>query len=139
MTRRYLSLLLFCLTAVTTQTASAADPKAEVLAAMEQWKVAALKGDNAVLGKLLHPDITYSHSNGRTESRQDILTSKPTMKSVTFGPDTTVRVYGNTALVKGGMDVVSDTANLKLSVLQVWIKGPQGWQLVARQSTRLNP
>jgi len=26
---------------------------------------------------------------------------------------------------------------LNLSVLQVWLKGPKGWQLVARHSTRL--
>ncbi|MDZ4800836.1 MAG: nuclear transport factor 2 family protein [Bryobacteraceae bacterium] len=138
MTRTYLSVLLLCLTAAPA-VLSAADAKAEVLAVMQEWKVAALKGDNTTLDRLLHPDITYSHSNGRTESKKDILSSKPTMKEVTFGSDMTVRVYGNTALVKGNMDVVNETTTLKLSVLHVWLKGPKGWQLVGRQSTRLNP
>jgi hypothetical protein len=32
-----------------------------------------------------------------------------------------------------------NTNNLLLSVLHVWLKTPKGWQLVGRQSTRLNP
>jgi hypothetical protein len=53
-----------------------------------------------------------------------------------------VRVFGNTAVVKGGIDIRNNVDGkpvlLNLSVLQVWVKGSQGWQLVARQSTRLN-
>lgn len=137
MTKRYLAVLLLCLAAA--PATFAADAKAEVQAVMQEWKTAALKGDSKTLDKLLHADLTYSHSNGRTESKADILKSKPTMKDVIFGKDTTIRVYGNTALVKGPMDVINDKETLKLSVLQVWMKGPNGWQLVARQSTRLNP
>jgi hypothetical protein len=137
MKRIHFATLLLCLAGTTT--VMAADPKTEVLASIQEWKAAALKWDTKALDKLLHADLTYSHSNGRTESKQDILKTKPTMKDVTFGKDTTVRVYGNTALVKGSMDVVTEKETLKLSVLQVWIKGSNGWQLVGRQSTRLNP
>jgi len=54
-------------------------------------------------------------------------------------------VYGgDTVLVKGNAEFVNNaatggTTTLNLSILQVWIKTPKGWQLVARQSTRLNP
>jgi ketosteroid isomerase-like protein len=122
---------------------SAADPKADVTAAMQSWKTAMLKKDAAALDRLLHPDLTYSHSDARTETKADILQSIPAGKlnvtDIRFG-DSTVRVYGNTALVKGTMEVAvtSSPTPLNLSVLQVWLKGPQGWQLVARQSTRLN-
>ena len=121
----------------------AADPKADVLSAMESWKQAILKKDAAALDPLLHPDLTYSHSDGRTETKADILKSMPNTQSIKFG-DTTVRVYGNTAIVKGPAEFVNNAANgstttLNLSILQVWLKGPNGWQLVARQSTRLNP
>jgi ketosteroid isomerase-like protein len=123
---------------------SAADPKADVLAAMESWKQAILKKDAAALEPLLHTDLTYSHSDGRTQSKADVLKALPDTKSITFGDSTTVRVYGNTVLVKGPAEFVNIAANgstttLNLSVLQVWIKGPKGWQLVARQSTRLTP
>lgn len=122
---------------------SAADPKTEVLAAMETWKQAILKKDTATLDRLLHPDLTYSHSDGRTEGKADILKAPPNTKSITFG-ESTVRVYGNTVLVKGPAEFVNNAANgttttLNLSILQVWLKSPKGWQLVARQSTRLNP
>lgn len=122
---------------------SAADPKADVQTAIDTWKQAVLKKDVATLDKLLHPDLLYSHSDGRTETKADILKSPPNTKSITFG-ESSFRVYGNTVLVKGNAEFVNNAANgttttLNLSILQVWIKDSKGWQLVARQSTRLNP
>jgi hypothetical protein len=39
------------------------------------------------------------------------------------------------------MEIVNNATTpptaLNLSVLQVWLKGPKGWQLVARHSNRL--
>ena len=133
-------LLLFAAAAMSL---SAADPKTEVLAAIDTWKQAVLKKDTATLDKLLHPDLTYSHSDGRTESKTDILKAPSTTKSITF-EELLVHVFGNTVLVKGNAEFVVEAAGgatntLKLSILQVWIKGAKGWQLAARQSTRLNP
>ena len=119
---------------------SAADPKADVQAAMESWKQAMLTKDAAGLGRLLHPDLTYSHSDGKTQTKADILKSPGNTLSITFG-ETTVRVYGDTALLKGPVEFVTQAASgpntIHLSVLQVWLKGPNGWQLVGRQSTKL--
>ena len=122
---------------------SAADPKADVLKTMETWKQAILKKDAAALDRLLHPDLLYSHSDGRTETKADILKALPNTQSIKFG-ESSVRVYGNTALVKGPLEIVNVAANgstttLNLSVLQVWVKGAKGWQLVGRHSTRLTP
>jgi ketosteroid isomerase-like protein len=51
-----------------------------------------------------------------------------------------VRVYGSCAVVTGDVDFRNNTAGVvtvsKLNVLHVLVKGPQGWQLVARQATR---
>jgi ketosteroid isomerase-like protein len=121
---------------------SAADPKADVLAAMEKWKQAVLKKDAAALDRLLHPDLLYSHSDGKTQTKADILKSLPKTQSITFG-ESTIHIYGNIAVVKGPIEMVDIPAGtpttLKLSILQVWLKGPKGWQMVARHSTRLNP
>jgi ketosteroid isomerase-like protein len=118
----------------------------EVLAAMDAWKQATMKKDRAALDKLLHEDLTYSHSSGHNESKADVIQSvtsgKSAVEAIDFS-DTTVRVYGNTALVKGKVDIrnnaggKSTTANL--NILHVWLKGSKGWQLVARQATRLAP
>ena len=122
---------------------SAADPKAEVLAAMESWKQAVLTKDTAALDRLLHPDLAYSHSDGKTQTKADVLASPGNTKSINVG-ELSVRIYGDTALIKGPMEFVNNAANgttttVNLSVLQVWLKGPKGWQLVARHSTKLTP
>jgi ketosteroid isomerase-like protein len=118
-------------------------PDDEVLAAMHAWRQATLAKDGAALDKLLHEDLTYSHSNGRTQSKGDVLGSVTAGKSSVTGIDFgewTVRVYGATALVKGIVDVHSSkegaTSTAHLDILHVWLKGPQGWQMVARQATQ---
>jgi ketosteroid isomerase-like protein len=126
--------------------ASTPDSKAEkeVLAAMDAWKQATMKRDGAALDKLLHPDLTYSHSSAMNQTKGEVIksvtTGKATVEGITFS-DTTVRVYGKTALVKGKVDIINNTDGKStpahLNILHVWIKGPQGWQMVARQATRL--
>ncbi len=126
--------------------AAGVDSKGEkdVLGAMDAWKQATMKKDRAALDKLLHPDLTYSHSSGKTQTKTDVL------DSVTKGPgtvdgiefsDTTVRIYGKTALVKGTVDITGTTdgktTKSHLSILHVWIKDGQGWQMVGRQATKL--
>jgi ketosteroid isomerase-like protein len=118
----------------------------EVMAAMDAWKQATMKKDGAALDKLLHPDLTYSHSSGMNQTKAEVLkavtTGKATTEAIEFS-DTTLRVYGNTALVRGKVDMRNNTAGKSttsnLNILHVWIKGPQGWQMVARQATRLAP
>src|SRR6266446_9605443 len=95
--------ILLCAAALS---AAGTDSKAEkdVLAAMDAWKHATMKKDGAALEKLLHPDLTYSHSSGHNQDKADVVktvtTGKATTASIDFS-ETTVRVYGNTALVRG--------------------------------------
>ena len=118
----------------------------DLLNTMQTWKQAMLHRDAAALDKLYHPDLTYSHSSGKTETKQeaiDAVTKGNNYPEKIDMAGLTVRVYGNTALVKGNLTIANNNngtkQTLQLSVLHVFIKGPQGWQLVARQSTRLNP
>lgn len=137
--------LLFLFSALLCVAASDSPGSKDVLAAVDAWKQATLSKDKGALDKLLHEDLTYSHSNGRTETKADVLNglAKNNATSIEFASPQSVRVYGNTALVKGNGKFTSMTDGkptvLELSVLQVWMKGPGGWRLVARQSTRLNP
>src|SRR6185436_10270523 len=55
--------------------------------------------------------------------------------------DTTVRLVGNVALVNGKVDMRQrnkdkPTSISKLIQLSVWVKGKQGWQMIARQAVR---
>jgi ketosteroid isomerase-like protein len=138
--KKWICILLF----TTFLSAASTDSKAEkeVLAAMDAWKQATMKKDTAALDKLLHPDLTYSHSSAANQTKAEVIKSVSTgnVEAITFS-DTTVRVYGKTALVKGKVDMVNNTGGKStpahLNILHVWIKGPQGWQMVARQATRL--
>ena len=115
----------------------------EVRDAMEAWKTATLGKDGAALDVLLHDDLSYSHSNAHNQDKADVISQVTSGKSSVVGIDfleQTYRVYGNTAVVKGRADFhnIKDGAKstVPLDILHVWIKGPKGWQMVARQATR---
>jgi len=115
----------------------------EVLAAMDAYKEAMIHKDGAALDKLLSNDLTYTHSGGQHETKADVIKSitagKTIIEALDFS-DTSVRLYGNVALVKGKVDLYHSKTNIvHMNVLHVWVKGPQGWQMVARQATRLMP
>ena len=130
---------------VSAYAAPPSDPQAEkeVMAAMETWRQALLKKDGAALARLYHEDIRYGHSSGLVEDKKTavnhIVTSKADYASVDL-LDTKVSVHGNFALVNGRVNyrqVTDGKANdVKLHVLHVWTRTPQGWQMIGRQSTR---
>jgi len=125
---------------------AAVDTKGEkdAMAAMESFKQAFLKKDMAALGKLVNDDLVYTHSSGQTQNKAEFL------KAVADGPkyvvfditDPIVHAHGNTVVMRVTIDLrnanAADTPS-KLSILHVWVKGNQGWQLVARQATRPTP
>jgi ketosteroid isomerase-like protein len=113
----------------------------EVLAAMDAFKEAMTHKDGAALGKLLADDLTYVHSAGQLQNKaeviQSIVSGKTIIERMDYS-DTSVRFYGKTALVRGRVDLYHSSTNIvHMNVLHVWAKGPQGWQMVARQATRL--
>jgi ketosteroid isomerase-like protein len=124
--------------------AASPDPKTEkeVLAAMEAYKQALIKRDAAALSKVLSDDLTYTHSSNLHQDKAAVLASlngNTVAEAIDF-KDLKIRVYGNTAVVNGDIDFRNNAAGKvsvsKLHVLHVLVKGPQGWQLVARQATR---
>ena len=123
--------------------APANDPKAEkeILSIMDTYKNAMISNNAGVLGKLLHDDLTFVHSAGQLQTKAEVLNSVTTGKNVITRmefSDTSVRFYQNTALVKCRVDLWhSDTNIVHMNILHVWVNGPRGWQLAARQATRL--
>lgn len=138
--------ICFLLSSVMLYAAADSKPEKDVLAAMDAWKQATMNKDRGALEKLLHNDLTYSHSSGHSQTKAEVIQSvtsgKSTVEAIDFS-DTTVRVYGNAALVRGKVDIRNSTdgksTTANLNILHVWVKGPQGWQMVARQATRLAP
>jgi ketosteroid isomerase-like protein len=113
----------------------------EVLATVEAWKQAALKGDAIALGKLYHEDLAYTHSNAMTQNKAVAIAAETKPDGIYKGVemrDLSVHVYGNTAILEYKLDLThfaGDTAHLH--EIMVWLKSVQGWQLVARHATKL--
>jgi len=131
-----LALLLLTLPAF-----SADATEKDVLAALDSWKHAALKGDAAALDKLYHSDLAYTHSNGGTQTKAEAIAAQSSPTGVYKGieiRDLDVHTYGNTAILKYKLDLThyaGDTAHLH--EVMVWLKSPQGWQMVTRHATRI--
>jgi hypothetical protein len=135
--------LLGMLLCALTLAAASNDPKGdkEVLAAMDAYKDAMIHNKAAVLEKVLSDDLSYVHSGGQLETKADVLKSVTSGKNVIIKIETSdlsVRFYDKVAVVRCRMDLWhSDTNIVHMNVLHTWVKRPQGWQMVARQATRL--
>jgi len=126
------------------QPAFAASPAEKaVLDAMDTWKVAMLKQDRAALEKILHPDLTYGYPSAIVHTKGEAI--KHVLEGAGWEAidlsDTTVHLQGNVAIVNGKVEMHNrikgqPTTISKLLVLTVWVKGQQGWQLIARQAVR---
>jgi ketosteroid isomerase-like protein len=138
-------LLALVLLVPSVSAAPPSDPVAEkeVMAAMETWRQAIMKKDGAALARLYHEDLRYGHSSGLVEDKKTavnhIVTTKVDYAAVDL-VETKISVQGNFALVNGRVNYkqVTDgkTNDIRLHVLHVWVRTPQGWQMIGRQSTR---
>jgi ketosteroid isomerase-like protein len=116
-----------------------------VMATLETMAQATIKKDVATLDKVYHPDLTYSHSSAMNQTKAEVLKAvagPAVTESMTFH-ETSIRIYGNVALVRGRNELRNGAPGSlhdnHLNILWVMLKGPgpQGWQIVARQTTRL--
>jgi ketosteroid isomerase-like protein len=140
---KLIAALTFALTLPALSFAAPSDKDKEVLSALEGWRQATLHKDSAALDKVLHKDLTYTHSSGKEETKADQLKAvadpKTRIQSIELA-HTTIRYYGNTAIVKTMGDITSapngTPATSHLILLHVFVKTPEGWQMVARQATK---
>jgi len=112
--------------------------------AMQKLDKALLQKDENVLRSVLHNDVSYGHSNGWIQSKDDILndfkSGKLAYSKIENNSSAIVRINKKYATVKTNTNaegVVNGTAfKLTLHVMQFWIKTKKGWQLIARQSAK---
>ena len=113
--------------------------------AMSNLDKALLNKDQRTLQRVMHKEVSYGHSNGWVQTKQDILNDLQTGKLVYNKIENSnvmiVALNKKWATVRTNTNAegsISGTAfQLKLHVLQVWIKTKMGWQLMARQSTKI--
>lgn len=143
-------LLLGALVAAGTVTRAAqnkGDEKA-VMDTLESMAKATVAKDVATLDNIYGDDLTYSHSNATTQTKAQVLADikGPNVAEFMKFSETTMRFYGNVALAKGIVDFRTGPPGAlvdnHLNILWVLVRraaGPHGWQIVARQTTRIGP
>jgi len=131
-----LAFFLFCSSML-----AAGNAEKDVLAAIDAWKEAALKGDATALGRLYHDDLAYTHSNAMTQNKAVAVAAETAPNGIYKGiqmRDVSVHVYGDSAIVEYKLDLThfaGDTAHLH--EIMVWMKSAKGWQMLARHATKL--
>ncbi|MBM3587315.1 MAG: nuclear transport factor 2 family protein [Alphaproteobacteria bacterium] len=114
---------------------------AAVTAAVEALTKAMLAGDRAGLMAVTHERLSYGHSAGRIENRQqfiDPLANKTSVFRSLNVSDQTIDVVGDDAIVRHLLRGESESGGrvnpVNIGILQVWKKQADGWKLLARQA-----
>jgi ketosteroid isomerase-like protein len=116
----------------------------KVLQLEQQWEDALVHSDVATLEKLYADGIVYTHSNGKVDSKTSYINaikSGSTKYESMKRDDIKVNVYGTTALVTCHWQVKvgapGNPSTLNARYLHVYVEQPDGWKLVAHESTRI--
>jgi ketosteroid isomerase-like protein len=118
----------------------------EVTDAVEQLRKAMITADGNVLAQLASDELSYGHSGGQMQNKQEFISSFTNGDSVFVTieiSNQSITIIGNTAIVRHTLfaetnDKGKGPGCVKISILLVWIKSAgQGWQLVARQAVRV--
>ena len=113
-----------------------------VSAAVEAFRKATIAADKSTLEKLTANELSYGHSSGRLETKAQFIESLTSGKSGFSAielSDQTITIVDQTALVRHIFNGASrrESANLKLSILTVWLRQQDQWKMVARQAAKL--
>jgi len=112
--------------------------------AVDKLKNSMITPKKDALYKMTVPELSYGHSSGLIENREEfvnaLVSGKSDFKSIAL-TDQTIEVVGNTAYVRHKLaaDVVDsgNAASINLGVLLVWIEQDGQWKLLARQAFKL--
>jgi ketosteroid isomerase-like protein len=118
--------------------------EAAVTQSVETLRKALLEPDKAKLAQVTSDQVSYGHSDGRVQTKEQfingVMTRKQVVKSLAF-PDLKLSVVGNAAIVRHIYLAESErdgkATTTRIGALQVWQKQDGTWKLLARQGFRL--
>jgi hypothetical protein len=121
-----------------------AGDEAAVTQSVETLRKALLEADKVKLAQVASDQISYGHSDGRVETKDQFITAvmnlKQVVKSLAY-PELKVAVVGNAAIARhlhlSESELDGKTTSTRIGVLQVWQKQDGAWKLLARQAFRL--
>lgn len=123
--------------------AQSADEQA-VARAVEALTKAMLDPDRAKLEPLCADALSYGHSAGRIEDKEqfiaNLLAKTAAFRSINLSAQT-IKLSGNEAIVRHVFDGETESQGkvtpVHIGVLQVWQRQEGNWRLLARQAFRL--
>ena len=111
----------------------------------ELFNNALLKKDTNLIKQLVLEQISYGHSNGWLQTKQDLITDFATGKIEYTKIEEGEKFFTKTkqAIAVRNISKVEGVVNgyvfsMSLQVLQVWKKVKKNWVLLARQSVKVN-
>jgi len=118
--------------------------EAAVKEGVEILRKALFEADKTRLEQVASAQISYGHSDGRVETKEQfingVMTRKQTVKSLAF-PELKVAVVGTAAIARhiylAESELEGKQTTTKIGALQVWQKQDGAWKLLARQGFRL--
>lgn len=125
--------------AASAQTTASATPEDQVAQLERDWLAADAKGDTALFDRIVADDFIGSAFNGSMLTKQDITPQGGTPGGLSGATPagTSVRVFGDTAVLIGFL-IKGDAANpTRTRVTLVCQKRPRGWQIVAGEMARM--
>jgi hypothetical protein len=118
--------------------------KIEVEAAVTKLTKLMVTPDSSALDKLILPNLSYGHSSGKIQTKQEFLHSLLSGESDFVDinlTDQTVILQNKTALVRHTLSAKTNDknvpGNVKLYILLIWSKEKAGWKLLGRQAVKV--
>ncbi|WP_316844860.1 nuclear transport factor 2 family protein [Pedobacter psychrodurus] len=100
--------------------------------------------DSLALDKIVLNNLSYGHSSGKIQSKQEFLHSLLSGESDFVDinlTDQTVIIQNKTALVRHTLNAKTNDKNIpgnvKLYILLIWSKEKSGWKLLGRQAVKV--
>lgn len=125
-------------------TSAEASDEAAVTENVEILRKGLLEADRTKLDQVAAGQISYGHSDGRVETKEQfihaVMTRKQVVKSLAF-PELKVAVVGDAAIARhiylAESELEGKATTTRIAALQVWQKQNGSWKLLARQGFRL--
>lgn len=139
-------LILSCCSFALAQTAPSFTSKVErEIQQLDSLRVQAMiHADSSTLARVLADDLTYTHTNGRVDTKAQLIASlvsgKLKYEAISY-EQTQLRSYGtvavNTGLVMMQVKAGEQRLRFQARFTSVYVKQGEHWQMAVWQSTRL--
>lgn len=113
---------------------------------IEQFRTAVLQADKKQLEELLSNDLSYGHSDGHVEGKNELIQklSDGTYQFKTMDiTSQEIKLVDNIAIVRHQLDALTNDENrpgeAHLFVLLIWQRLSANWRLIARQAVKNLP